>query len=67
MATYKLITVVGTAKESYAKATESAVAEAARTLRNIDWFEVKEMRGRVKDGRVAEYQVKVEIGFRLEG
>ena len=31
-----------------------------------DWFEVTEMRGRIEKGRVAQYQVKIKVGFRLE-
>ena len=68
MSTYKMITVVGTSKESNEQAVRNALADAADTVRNMDWFEVKEMRGRVGDGgAVEEWQVKVEIGFRFEG
>lgn len=66
MATYKLITVVGVSAVSFADATRSAVAEAAKTLRNLEWFEVEELRGRISGGQIAEYQAKVRIGFRLE-
>ena len=66
MATYKMITVAGTSPESFAKAAQTAVQEAAKTLRSLGWFAVKEMRGRIQDGRIAEYQVMVEIGFKLE-
>ena len=64
--TYKLIKVAGTSPESFAKAAQTAVTEAAKTLRGLRWFEVKEMRGRIRDGEIAEYQVMVEIGFKLE-
>jgi len=64
--TYKLITLVGVSSKSYADATQNAVSAAAKTVRNLGWFEVKEMRGRIQDGRIAEYQVMVEIGFKLE-
>ena len=66
MATYKMIKVAGTSPESFAKAAQGAVQEAAKSLRGLGWFEVKEMRGRIQDGRIAEYQVMVEIGFKLE-
>ena len=66
MATHKLITIVGTSPESFARATQSAIEEAARTVRHLEWFEVKEMRGRISEGRVAQFQVKLEVGFRLE-
>jgi flavin-binding protein dodecin len=63
--TYKLIEIVGTSKESFAKAAENGVKKASETIRNIDWFEVTELRGRLDKGAM-EYQVKVKIGFRLE-
>jgi flavin-binding protein dodecin len=61
-----MITVAGTSPVSFAKAAETAVGEAAKTLRGLGWFQVKEMRGRIQDGKIAEYQVMVEIGFKLE-
>jgi flavin-binding protein dodecin len=42
------------------------VERASHTLRNMDWFEVTEMRGRIADGHVAQYQVKMKVGFRLD-
>ncbi len=66
MAVYKMTEIVGTSTESYADATRTAVERASKTVRGIGWFEVKEMRGRVKEGKVLEYQVKVAIGFTLE-
>lgn len=63
---YKLVEVVGTSSESFAKAADRAVRKAATTLHNLDWFEVTEMRGRISDGAVAEYQVKLKVGFRLD-
>lgn len=63
---YKLTELVGTSKVSFADATAKAVERAAETLRNLDWFEVTEMRGAIKDGKVSEYQVKLKVGFRLE-
>jgi len=64
--TYKLVEIVGTSEESFAQAVASGVARASKTLRHIDWFEVTEMRGRVVDGKVAQYQVKMKVGFRLD-
>lgn len=66
MSVYKLTEVVGTSKESFADATRSAIRRASKTLRGTSWFEVKEMRGTIKDGDVDEYQVKVAIGFKLD-
>ena len=63
---YKLVEVVGTHKDSFAKAADTAVKKASKSLHNLDWFEVTELRGRVDDGKVAEYQVKLKVGFRLD-
>ena len=64
--TYKKIEVVGVSEKSFAEATKNAVAKACESLRNVDWFEVMEMRGLVEKGAVKEFQVTVKIGFRLE-
>lgn len=63
---YKKVDVVGTSPVSYAEATKVAIAEAAKTIRHISWFEVVEMRGAVKDANVVEFQVTLRIGFKLE-
>jgi flavin-binding protein dodecin len=49
------------------QAIDRAVGKAAETIRELDWFEVTEIRGHVADGAVAHYQVTVKLGFRLEG
>jgi hypothetical protein len=63
---YKITELVGTSPTSFDEATKAAVAEAAKTLRNMDWFEVVDERGKIKDGVVAEFQVTVKIGFKIE-
>ncbi len=65
-ATYKVTELVGTSPTSFAEAVRSAVSEAAKTVRNMAWFEVVEQRGRIEEGKVAEFQVTVKIGFKLE-
>jgi len=64
--TYKKIEIIGTSGESFAKAVESGVAKAGETLRHLDWFEVTELRGRIADGKVAEYQVSLKVGLRVD-
>jgi flavin-binding protein dodecin len=64
--TYKMVEIVGTSDNSFAKAVASGVQRASKSLRNLDWFEVTEMRGRITNGKVSQYQVKLKIGFRLE-
>jgi dodecin len=63
---YKLVEIVGTSDQSFARAVAQGVERASKSLRNLDWFEVTEMRGRIEKGRVAQYQVKIKVGFRLE-
>ena len=62
---YKVIDVVGCSPKSIEDAIQGAIAEANKTLKGLAWFEVKEIRGGMKDGKFAEYQVRVRIGFRL--
>ena len=64
--TYKITEIVGTSPVSFAEAVKSAVGEAGKTIRHMDWFEVIEQNGRIKDGKVEEFQVTVKIGFKLE-
>lgn len=64
--TYKLVEIVGTSAESFAHAAANGVERASHSLRNLDWFEVTQMRGRIKDGHIAQYQVTMKVGFRLE-
>ncbi len=63
---YRLSEVVGSSPDSVEDAIRTAIAKAARTVRNIEWFETKEIRGQVVDGDVAHFQVRLKIGFRVE-
>jgi flavin-binding protein dodecin len=64
--TFKIVELCGVSDNSYAEATTNAVAKASETLRNLDWFEVVNQRGVIRNGKVAEFQVVLKIGFRLE-
>jgi dodecin len=63
---YKKLEIVGTSPVSFAEAVKNAVEEAAKTVRQMDWFEVVEERGRIANGAVSEFQVTIKIGFRLD-
>ncbi len=63
---YRIAEIVGTSPNGVDEAIRNAVARANQTLRNIDWFEVVEVRGHLANGEVADWQVTVKIGFRLE-
>ena len=62
---YKVIEVVGCSAKSYEEAVKNAVEEAGRSLKGLAWFEVKEWRGGIKDGKVTEFQAVTKVGFRL--
>lgn len=64
--TYKKVELVGTSTVSSDKAVENALAKAADSIRNIDWFEIQETRGHVVEGKIAHWQVVLKAGFRLE-
>ncbi len=66
MAVYKKIELVVTSPDSVAEAIKQAVERASKTLRNLEWFEVKEIRGKIEDGKVKEFQVILHVGFKLE-
>jgi flavin-binding protein dodecin len=64
--TYRVTEIVGSSNESIEQAIRNAIARANETLRNLDWFEVTEIRGHLRDGEIAHYQVGMKVGFRLE-
>lgn len=63
---YKVVRIVGTSPVSSSEAVKAAVAEAAKTVRHMSWFEVLEQRGRIEGGEVKEFQVTINVGFKLE-
>jgi flavin-binding protein dodecin len=65
--TYSITEIVGTSEEGVDAAVRNGIAEASKTLRNLDWFEVKEIRGHLEDGKIADWQVRIKLGFRHEG
>ena len=63
---YRLSEVVGSSPTSVDEAIRNAIAKAAQTVRNIEWFQTEEIRGQVVDGDVAYFQVTLKFGFRME-
>lgn len=63
--TYKVIELVGSSRDSVESAVSNALSRANETLKGLDWFEVKEIRGNIEDGRVGWYQVRMAVGFRV--
>ena len=63
---YAITEVVGTSNKSIEDAIDQALGVAGQSIRNLDWFQVSEMRGHIENGRVAHYQVALKLGFRYE-
>ena len=63
---YKKIELTGSSENSIEEAVANAVARAAKTVRNMRWFEVVETRGYIEEGAVAYWQVTVKIGFTID-
>lgn len=63
---YKTIEVTGTSTAGVEDSIRTAVAKAADTVRNLDWFEVMSMRGHIEEGKTSHVQVTLKLGFRLE-
>ena len=64
--TYRVTEIVGTSTDSIQEAVRNGVGRASKTLRNLDWFEVTEIRGHVRDNQIDHFQVGIKVGFRLE-
>ncbi|MBA4742872.1 MAG: dodecin domain-containing protein [Azoarcus sp.] len=63
---YKLVELVGSSTQGTDDAIRNAIATANKSLRHLDWFETTEIRGHIADGKIAHWQVKLKVGFRIE-
>jgi flavin-binding protein dodecin len=63
---YKLIEITGTSKKSVEEAIDNALKRAAKTVRNMRWFTVEEIRGAIDGDQVGAYQITMKVGFTLE-
>jgi dodecin len=64
--TYAISEIVGTSPDDVNTAIRNGIKRANETLRNLDWFELVEVRGAIFNGEVNHYQVTLKVGFRLE-
>ncbi|MCK9868216.1 dodecin [Nocardiopsis dassonvillei] len=64
--TYRVTEIVGTSPQGIDQAIRNGIDRASATLRELDWFEVTEIRGHIEEGDVAHFQVGLKVGFRLE-
>lgn len=63
---YKTVEITGTSTQGVDDAIKKGIAKAAKTIRELDWFEVVQIRGHLEDGEVEHVQVTLKVGFRLE-
>ena len=64
--TYRVTEIVGTSTEGIESAIRNGIDRAGQSLRHLDWFEVTEIRGHIREGQVDHVQVGMKVGFRLE-
>ena len=64
--TYKMIKLAGSSTSSIEDAIQNAISKSDESVNKLRWFEVQETRGHIEDGKVAHYQVVIEVGFTLE-
>lgn len=64
--TYAISEIVGTSSQDVNQAIRNGVRRASQTLRNLNWFELVEVRGAIADGEVSHYQVTLKVGFRMD-
>ncbi|MEO8755772.1 MAG: dodecin [Casimicrobiaceae bacterium] len=63
---YKSIELTGSSSTTVEDAVQNAITKAAKTMRNLQWFQILETRGQIAGGKVAHWQVTVKLGFRLD-
>jgi flavin-binding protein dodecin len=63
---YKKIELVGSSPNCIEDAVNNAIARAGKTIRNMKWVEVGEIRGHLEGNKIADWQVTVKVGFTLD-
>jgi len=63
---WKIIEIVGESPDGFADAARNAIAEAGKTVKQMQWFEVVSLRGTVQNDKVSKFQAIVKIGFKVE-
>ena len=64
--TYKIIEIAGTSPDGVTEAMRSGVERASKTVRGLDWVEVRTIRGHIQNDEIAHFQVEMRLGFKLE-
>ncbi|NBA96989.1 dodecin [Pseudomonas sp. R5(2019)] len=63
--TYKKVELVGSSPTSIEEAINNALAEAEKSIKHLEWFEVVDTRGHIRNGKAAHFQVTLKVGFRI--
>ena len=63
---YSVSEIVGTSTHSIDDAIQGAIGRASKTLHNLDWFQVSDIRGRIEENERCRFQVTLKVGFRLD-
>ncbi len=63
---YKIVEIAGSSSGGIEAAIEAAIDRAGKTTRHLRWFEITQVRGEIRDGKVERYQVQLKAGFTLE-
>ena len=63
---YSVTEIVGSSRDSVGDAIKNAISTASQTLRNLEWFEVNEIRGHIENNSVGHFQVSLKLGFRYD-
>jgi len=66
MAIVKVVEVIASSEKSFDDAVRKALAEASKTIKNIDSIYVKSQKAHVKDNKIISYGVNCKISFRVE-
>lgn len=73
MPTYRMIEVVGVSDKSYEEAIKTAIEDAKsylensnQTLEGVEWFQVLDQRGRLVDGEITEFQIRLNVAFNIK-
>jgi flavin-binding protein dodecin len=63
---YKIIEISGTSSESFDKAVSNAIARAGKSVHNMRWFQVEDVRGHIDGRSIDHWQVVLKVGFTLD-
>lgn len=73
MPTYRMIEVVGVSDKSYEDAIKIGIEDAKsyledshQTLEGVEWFQVLDQRGRLVDGEITEFQIRLNVAFSIK-